>query len=749
MPHIRARDQASAFFALGYVHARDRLWQLHYWRCLAEGRVSDLVGNSGLASDGFFRAASVAALCARIAGQQPDGPFRRRLRAYAAGVSRYVEEVRRGRHPLPREFRLTHTQPEPWSEVASVELLFLQGANLDFGTGAEVTAAWVRQHGLAELRRRWALSVGDLPYVTVPPASGGRRPAPEGGSRGAGGAPGGPGPGSLGAAPAAAGSSAYGERLGLWGPGASNVFAVGASRTAAGRPILANDTHLAHVAPSQWYAAVLEVPDTLVAAGFTVPGLPVVTAGRNREVAWGETSLGADVCQVVAESLSADGWRVRRAGGWEPVREVPLGLRYRIGPLRIPLLWVKARTTSRGVLFLEERRAHRAYAVDWFALHPVTYEMAAVEPELARTAQEAVDAFRNLPTPGLNLLAADRAGHLAYRAVGRVPRRVAPPDPLPLAGADPGSEWPAEIPADSMPAAADPAQDYFVNSNNRPAGPEYPYPLGDYFMEYRARRVDELIRAGGRLDAAAVERVQLDEFSPQWRRFAARFLGRIAGRRLSAEAEAARAALAAYDGRPESLAVGPTVFRVWYAQTRSRLGAVGSDGFLDAVLDGRAGPATPGSDSTWGGAFSGLLATTLEGAVRRLHQVLGPMGPAWAWGRAHRAHFEHPLERRYPEMAPPEVWVAGDNQSVNVASLPLGRLPRVTFGPSMRVVADLSQDSTVLLVVPPGNSGDPDSPHYADQLGAWAAGRYFRVRLGPPRPEELESVIHLDLPGPP
>src|SRR5439155_5619745 len=122
--------------------------------------------------------------------------------------------------------------------------------------------------------------------------------------------------------------------------GASNVFAVGGSRTASGRPILANDTHLSHNAPSQWYAVSLEIPGAFRAAGFMVPGLPVLASGRSAAAAWGVTSLGASVSGVRAESLDVSGRHVLYEGRWEPVRERPLGLSYRLGPLRLPLFWI-------------------------------------------------------------------------------------------------------------------------------------------------------------------------------------------------------------------------------------------------------------------------------------------------------------------------------------------------------------------------------------------------------------------------
>ncbi len=728
IPHISAGDQRSLFFAMGYAQSRDRLWQMNYWRMLAEGRLSDVMDNSQLQSDGLMLTLGLEARAHRTWDQiGENSPLGRRIVALTAGINQYVTEVNAGKHPLARGFEITHSRPEPWTPVASIEVMYLQGLDLDLDTQQLSRGQWVASHGLTEFWKRWRLSEHDVEYVTAGLASG---PASGAVSQAGGRFPG--------AGPQLAVDLR--SLLPAWGPGASNAFAIGGSRTASGKPILANDTHLSHSEPSQWYAVALEVPDTLVAAGFCVPGLPVIVSGRTRRVTWGVTALGANVSPVWAESLDASGHHTLYEGHWEPIREKPLGLRYRLGPIRFPLFWIKARYTRHGPLIQEDKKKHRGYSLGWYAMSDLPVRLRSLAPETALSAADAARQFQDLPTPTLNVIAADMEGRLAYRTCGWIPGYRTAQEPLPLDGTSRASEFPALIPADSMPGSDSPADGYFVNTNNRPAGASYPFQIGDFFMSYRAQRLARLLGDSRHASVDSMTAFQFDALSPQWVRFAPRMLGRLAERSLGPEAAKAREELRAWGGLPDSQAVAPTIFRAWFYCAARRLEANGYDGYLDALLDDRVGA----PDSLRGERLAAVLAESFETAVGMLHKKFGAISPAWSWGRAHVAHFVSPLEGRAREFRPDPVWVRGDRYSVNVSGGWTPASAEVTAGPSMRQVSDLSQDSSMRVSLPPGNSEDPRSPHFADHLRTWAAGRWFELRLGAPSASDVESRLKLE-----
>ena len=361
-------------------------------------------------------------------------------------------------------------------------------------------------------------------------------------------------------------------------------------------------------------------------------------------------------------------------------------------------------------------------------------------PETAVSAADAARQFRDLPTPTLNVVAADMEGRLAYRTCGWVPGYRSSPDPLPLDGTSKTSDFPALIPADSMPGSDSPADGYFVNTNNRPAGASYPFQIGDFFMSYRAQRLARLLGGSRHANVDSMAAFQFDALSPQWVRFAPRMLGRLAGRSLDPESAKAREELRRWSGSPDSQAIAPTIFRAWFYCAARRLEANGYDGYLDALLDDRAGA----PDSLRGEKLAAVLAESFETAVALLHKKFGVISPAWSWGRVHVTHFVSPLEGRAREFRPEPVWVRGDRYSVNVAGGWTPASTEVTTGPSMRQVSDLSQDSSMRVSLPPGNSEDPRSPHFADHLRAWASGRWFELRLGAPAAPDVESRLKLE-----
>ena len=168
---------------------------------------------------------------------------------------------------------------------------------------------------------------------------------------------------------------------------------------------------------------------------------------------------------------------------------IRLRCHYRLGPIRFPLFWIKARYTRHGPLIQEDNKKHRGYSLGWYAMSDLPVHLKSLAPETAVSAADAARQFRDLPTPTLNVVAADMEGRLAYRTCGWVPGYRSSPDPLPLDGTSKTSDFPALIPADSMPGSDSPADGYFVNTNNRPAGASYPFQIGDFFMSYRAQRL--------------------------------------------------------------------------------------------------------------------------------------------------------------------------------------------------------------------------------------------------------------------
>ena len=299
--------------------------------------------------------------------------------------------------------------------------------DLDFPQLAERDAIAAQGSGWLERRRRFE---GLWPYATIPDSAARRIYGTTGASAA------GPGAGTRAARSRARAGVCSPRRGARWArsasapratstraPATSSPWARDAAR--AGRPLLANDPHLPLAAPGSLYLVHVTVPGLVDAAGACVPGLPAIVSGRNARCAWGITALSAIVADVYADSLSRDGRRVRWQGGWTRIREAPYDLRYRVlgVPLPVGLAGQVRRYTPHGPVIAMDRKRGVALSLRWAGATDEVDLAALLGIERSTSAAQVCAAFRALVTPTLNVVAADRDGHVRYQTVGRVPLR--------------------------------------------------------------------------------------------------------------------------------------------------------------------------------------------------------------------------------------------------------------------------------------------------------------------------------------
>jgi penicillin amidase len=714
IPHVRAKSLADLYAAWGYVTARDRLWQLEYTRRTARGQLWRWFGNTTLRGDGgaqLFRFRERAA--AIWARDRADRPTAMALERYAAGVNAFIARCRAADEAWPPEFVALGQRPEDWKPEDSVLLFLGLGVTLDLDLPELDEGDDIASHGLAWARNRRRFEDQWI-YDTIPDSAarriygkerapgprrrGGARPgAKEGNSaghederRGARRTPG-SGAGAVRAddalptlAPALLAeaeatltalcpeSSRDGDNR------ASNVFAVGAKRSASGAPLFANDPHLTLSLPGPFHVIHVSIADSVDAIGASVPGLPTIVSGRNRRCAWGVTALSADMLDVYADTLSADGREAKVAGRWSRVTEAPYDLSFRVVGIPLPAIGQVRRYTPHGPVVAFDRKRRVALAVRWSAMEDERITLRRMLGlERSRSAAEIAARFRTLVTPGINAVAADRAGDVIYQAAGLVPRRrgVPPPGPLPGDGAH---EWLGFIPPDSMPAWHVPPRGFVVNCNNRPVGPACPDPWPRYDWAHdRAARIAQRLAGDRAITLDDMRSVQNDVYAragerlvPLLLRCADSLRGRQTPRMHAALDTLRRWDFVARRGR-----VAPTLFRAWYGALARRSRVEGLQGLIAASLAGRAPDAlrAPGSEAPERPAVAAIAA--LDTALTVLERTLGPDLAAWKWGLAHRARFRHlPLGITKPTALAVAPVVAEDGDGSSPAVAP-SRLP--------------------------------------------------------------------------
>ena len=727
VPHVFAQSERDAHFALGFVHAQDRLWQLEMNRRIAAGRLSEVLGPAGLETDRFMRTLGVRR-AAQASLEHLDAETKDILEAYAAGINAFLAL----QPVLPPEFHLLRARPEPWSAVDSLAWWKMMGWDL----GGNWRSELLRMR-LSRALRPERVNEFFPPYPgEASPAIRDLNEVYEGLERE---------PPRL-ATQGTNAHSRFSEFLGQEGGGASNSWVVSGARSASGRPVLANDPHLGLSAPAVWYLAHLHAPG-LNAIGATLPGIPGILLGRNQHVAWGATNAGADVQDLYIEKLDTAG-NYLTPEGTRSFRTLGETIRVKGAPdekltVRISRHGPVISDVARAALELTPRG--HAMALAWTALAEDDISMqATLRVPRARNRGEFEAALRSLQTPQQAITYADVEGNIALIVAGRVPLRKPENDLKGLApapGWDARYDWAGYLPHDALPRAVNPAAGLLVSANHKVTPPGYPHHITlEWQPPYRARRIEELLHAASRHSVRSFAGIQLDPVSPAVRELLPHLLTAIP---RSVAAREALKLLAAWDGSMAGHRPEPLIAIAWWRELAFALYA---DELGEAFRENWT-PRAPfveralRTGSAWCDDVRSqpperceeLLADALEKALADLRRRFGEDMASWRWGEAHRAWHRHrPLSRHGLLARFFDVSVAspGDAYSVNVGRSDFSddAAPYASrHAASYRAIYDLANPEASLFIQSAGQSGNPLSPHYRAFAEPWARGEYVRA----------------------
>ena len=714
IPFIRASSPTDAATALGYIHARDRMFQMELMRRAASGTLAAVFGQAALPNDEEMRILGVRESAkADVADLSPEA--RALLQAYANGVNAWIE--RRGWLSAP-EF-IVLGRPQPWTIVDSL----LWGKTM----GLWLSGNWeVELQRLALSARMSREKIDSLwPVAGKPP------------------------PPVDAALDYPAGAVAEARRALTWvrhfpeaftqPAQASNAWAVSGGHTASGEPLLAGDPHLAFNFPGLWYLARIDTPQGTL-AGATVPGLPFLLIGHNDHVAWTFTSTGADTQDIFIEHVTPDGKQYETPSGPQDFvtrREV-------IQVRGHPDVVLTVRITRHGPVIDQGPTPHTLLTAEMANLAPHDTDAdGLLMLNQARWVSDAGLAAVKITSPVQNLITADTAGNIAFYTTGRVPLRRSGDGSWPTDGADGQHDWTGWAAGNKLPHSVNPASGQLVNANEPTASPDFPVKLGrDTFGDWRAQRIRTLLDDSERETPRTFALMQTDIISD----YAQRLLPVLNELAVPKDDPAAPAAalLQGWDGRMAMASPQPLIFNAW------------THAFMDAVLAANevSPDQAPMQDERFilslllpadgakaqaklwcHGDCRPLLLSALDQSMAMLRHYYGSDAAHWRWSAAHPALFAHPLLSRLPLLG----WlgritipVPGDATTIDVSAP--GFLPgrgefTALHGPELRGVYDLSDLDRSLFVIAPGQSGDLLDPHATDFLQRWRAGG--SVQLGP------------------
>ena len=732
IPRIQAASEHDAFIALGFVHARDRLFQMDLMRRAARGRLSELAGSATLPIDRHMRVFGLGRLAeADVAAQSPEAQAA--LHAYAMGVNAWIAE--RGRFAA-LEFLILGA-PEPWRPADSLLWARTMGLYLSGNYRSELARLALRDKiPLKMLEELW-------PAFPPPPRPDARRVTDPPG--------------------AAATAEALLNRIPAFPAPytqpmrASNAWAVDGRWTDTGAPLLAGDPHLAFGFPSLWYLVRIETPSHVL-AGATGPGAPFLILGHNGKIAWTFTTTGADTQDIYLESPDAvvesheEKIRVRGA----------------------PDVTITVRATRHGPVISDaDPAAKTILAVAMANLLPNdTSASGLLALNHATSVEDAGRAAATIVAPVQNLMTADRRT-IALFVTGRVPVRRAgdgwapvpgqvarPPEPAPpdtaaqshaeldIALSEPRAPrptpsgdafgWSGFAAGNALPHVIAPASGRLVNANEPVAPPDFPVFMGrDTFRDWRARRIRALLDTSKVQTVSDFAAMQTDVVSP----YAVALLP------VLRDVPGAARALRDWDGAMTESIPQPLIFTTWMVMFRDAILAhahLGSSliwGANAPLFDFVPYVLSPAGAHWCGGDCAPLLKTTLDHTMSSLATRFGPDPSAWRWGKVHQAVFAHPFLRAIPLLGPlttVRIGTPGDGTTLDRGDMN-DDLESV-HGASFRGVYDLDDLNRSLFMVAPGQSGNPLSRHARDFLTRWRDGAM--VLMGA-RPVAVTAEVRL------
>jgi len=730
VPHIYAASDQDAIIALGYVTAKDRLFQLDFLARVASGRLSAAFGPQSVRADRFLRRTGMEWGAQRnLERIREDGGIEiNALRWYGQGVNAYLDRTESA--DLPLEFRLLDYTPDRYTPIQGLRLLQYMSYDLTYSSDDPSYTMLRRRLGAEAYQRLYPQHPSGLFVPMIPPGE--QLDASAAADTGTAAVRPGGGVGNEVESVLASRREGLGAVRAVLGgqPGVvagSNNWAVQGTRSATNAPLLAGDMHLAVTLPSIWYEAHLVTPTTN-AYGLTIPGAPVLVQAFNRHVGWTMTNTGADQIDHYALTVDSTRSRYRYEGGWRDLRRKVDTISVKGGAPVLDTMYF----SHHGPVRFSDTGTGQAVAERWTAHRPSTTLHALWDMNRATSVADVSEALRLWDTPMQNLLYAGTGGDIAIRATGYLPRRRGGHGRGLLPGSTDTYEWVGRVPFDSLPAARNPAQDFLASANQKPTGREYPYYLGyDWPDGYRSLRIDSLLRRQSQHTVADFKRYQTDVRVPPRDVFVPLLTSETLTE-LSPRADTLRHMLRTWDGEATVDRPEPLVFHEFLALLRDQawdesVFAAGPDP-EDAVLVELL-RTTP--DSRWLDVqatkttedATALLRRVLEATADTMASRYGWTPDAWRWGDHHRVQFRH-LSGTDQLRA---LW-RGPYDFPGFASTVLqapGNPVRHTA--SQRVIVDFStRPPTGSGVVPGGQRGRPLDPAFYDtQIPTYLEGRYF------------------------
>lgn len=764
--YINAKYDQDVFFAIGFAHAQDRMWQLELQRRMTQGRLAEIFGRSAMGFDVYARTLGMDKN-AKLSWDSLSDEARAALNAYTSGINSWLH----GGHTMTLEFTLLGVEPEDWQPTDSLAWIKMFGLLLAGNYQKDLSRLIMAQSLPTDKAQMLAGAMDADDIVTAANVNvGGDTVA------------------ALEKLSALGDFSKTIEQQ--WGIGSknigSNAWVVSAEHGKDGLATLANDPHLGIALPSQWYAVNLK-GDKLDVAGMSLVGLPIVMLGKNKHIAWGSTNMMADSMDLYYEQINTQNEnQYKRDDQWvefdtrvETIKvkaDFPSFLRVELDPIK-----VKVRDTDHGPMITDMLgKVGQPMSLRWVG---GSRKDTSFDAFLALNYANDWTTFKQSMevhvAPAMNMFYLDAQQNIGYLGVGKIPVRGKGVGNLPIEGWKGEYGWQGFIPFDDMPQSYNPEKGYLLSANNRAVGAEYPYFISqDWADPQRAERIDQLLREkidkGEKFSIEDHQVMQQDLMDLQ----AVAMLPELTNianieQEDQEPLEMLLSRLRDWDGNTDVDSVATTIFVTWMRHLR---GALFGDEFksyfgnpslkarqrmivsevslpmVHAALTSTKIDWCDDMETSEKESCDEIKIDALKATFSELWKLKGDDLDDWAWGDVHQAVYEHRpfsnikgLDIIYER----SVSRGGSPNSINMSTYEFSPDKGYTqsVGPAFRQLVQFSSEgSQYWYMNTTGQSANVVSEHYDDLIDPFIEGQYYLLSDKTPQSIEILNLV-LSQPG--
>lgn len=752
IPYIEAQNEDDLFFALGFVHAQDRLFQMDITRRAGMGRLAEILGSQALEFDLMFRTTGFNELAKKLY-ENASEESKKICKAYTNGINSYLEK-NSGNFSI--EFDLLDYQPEKWEPYQVYLIARLVAWELNLGWWVDVVYAQMQnklpQEKIAQLIPDYPANAPTI--ISTLPTSNHKKLSDKSGSN-------------------------YQQKnftnkeveflknffesniklrkfLGFNQTySGSNSWAVSSQLSESGKPILANDPHLMYSLPSKWYIVSLNSP-TLKVSGVTIPGSPSIVIGKNENLAWGLTNLMLDDCDLFIEQIDATGLKYFVDGNWK-------NLEVRTDTIKVKDssdVIIQIKSTHRGPIinsgnkFLTHSKFQKSISMKWTGYELSDELLAFYRINKAKDYREFREALKFFNCPAQNFLCADSKGNIFYKSAGKIPIRNYSNFLFPLDGTTTENDWTSYLSFDNLPEVLNPPQG-FIATNNNPPIREFSNVVGNLWEpSSRAERIQELLKSKTKFSVEDFKKFQNDVVSPYAKEISIQILKAFENIEIkNKNLKNAINLFKNWNGELKKYDPLSTVYNVFIVKLLQNTFAdeLGDELYKQFLLVGNVplrviqkllNDSPPDTISVFDDISTSKIETkneiireSLAKTILELEEKFGNDFLNWQWGEIHKVKFHHLFSGQSKIL---------DN-FINVGPYPIGgdqtTLLNTSFkyyepfenylGPSMRQIVDLSKIDSSLIIITSGQSEHIGHKNYKDQALMWLNGEYIEFVTDP------------------